>query len=76
MPPACHPEDLDEKYDQIKVVFLPQNTTSRPQPLQDLGIIQSFKLQYYNRFLTHVVSKVDECNSASEFASLLMFSRR
>ena len=61
----CHPEDLDGKYDQIKVMFLPQNTTSRLQPL-DLGIIQAFKLKYYQRLLTHVVSKVDECNSATE----------
>ncbi len=52
----CHPEDLNEKYDQIKEVFLPQNTTSRLQPL-DLGIIQAFKLQYYKRLLTHVISK-------------------
>ena len=61
----CHSEDLDGKYDQIKVMFLPQNTTSRLQPL-DLGIIQAFKLKYYKRLLTHVVSKLDECNSATE----------
>lgn len=61
----CHPEDLDGNFSQIKIVFLPKNTTSRLQPL-DLGIIQAFKLKYYKRLLTHVVSKVDECSSASE----------
>ena len=61
----CHPEDLDEKFEKIKIVFLPKNTTSRLQPL-DLGIIQAFKLEYYKRLLTHVVSKLDQCNSASD----------
>ena len=61
----CHPEDLDEKFTQIKIVFLPKNTTSRLQPL-DLGIIQALKLKYYKRLLTHVVSKIEECSSASE----------
>ena len=61
----CHPEDLDDKFDKIKIVFFPKNTTSRLQPL-DLAIIQAFKLKYYKRLLTHVVSKVDQCNSASD----------
>ena len=61
----CHPEDLNDKFSQIKIVFLPKNTTSRLQPL-DLGIIQTFKLKYYKRLLTHVVYKVDDCSTASE----------
>ena len=63
----CHPEDLDEKFTQINVVFLPAaNTTSLLQPL-DLGIIQAFKLKYYRCLsVTHVVSKIDECSTASE----------
>ena len=61
----CHPEDLNDKFSQIKIVFLPKNTTSRLQPL-DLGIIQTFKLKYYKRLLTHVVNKVDDCSTASE----------
>ena len=53
----CHPEDLDDKFEKINIVFFPKNTTSCLQPL-DLGIIQAFKLKYY------IVSKVDQCNSA------------
>ena len=61
----CHPEDLGEEFSQIKVVFLSKNTTCPLQPL-DLGIIQAFKLKYYKCLLSHVVSKVDECSSATE----------
>ena len=68
----CHPEDLDVKFEKIKIVFLPKNTTSRLQPL-DLGIIQAFKLEYYKRPLTHVVSKLDQCNSASDVCKSVDF---
>ena len=53
------------KYDHIKIVFFPPNCTSRLQPL-DLGIIQTFKLKYMKLMLTHVVSKIDDCDSATE----------
>lgn len=61
----CHPPDMKGKYDHIKIVFFPANCTSRLQPL-DLGIIQAFKLKYMKLMLTHVVSKIDDCNSATE----------
>jgi len=61
----CHPPDMKGKYDHIKIVFFAANCTSRLQPL-DLGIIQAFKLKYMKLMLTHVVSKIDDCNSATE----------
>ena len=60
----CHPEDLNYKFLQIKIVFLPKNT-SRLQPL-DLRIKQTFKLKYYTHLLTHVVNKVDDCSTVFE----------
>ena len=61
----CHPRDMKGKYDHIKIVFFPPNCTSRLQPL-DLGIIQAFKLKYMKLMLTHVVSKIYDCNYATE----------
>ena len=62
---GCHPEDLTTKFSNIKICFLPPNTTSKLQPL-DLGIIQNFKLHYRKLFLRYVLSKIDECETASD----------
>lgn len=64
---GCHPEDLKDRYTNIRVIFLPPNTTSLLQPL-DLGIIQTFKMHYRKLLLTYILSKIDECTSASELA--------
>ena len=62
---GCHPEELVSKFSNIKIIFLPANTTSALQPL-DLGIIQAFKMYYRKRFLSYVVSKTDECDLATD----------
>ena len=61
----CHPPELKDSYSNIKVIFLPANTTSRLQPL-DLGIIKNFKVHYRKLLLRYVVAKIDECTVASE----------
>ena len=61
----CHPYDMKGKYPNIKCVFFLPNCTSRLQPL-DLGIIQSFKLKYAKLMLTHVVSLIDDCETAGD----------
>ena len=62
---GCHPEGLVSKFSNIKIIFLPANTTCVLQPL-DLGIIQAFKMYYRKRFLSYVVSKIDECDQATD----------
>ena len=57
---GCHPADLTQKYSNIKVVFLPQNTTPKLQPL-DLGIIKTFKTHYRKLFLRYVLTKLSQC---------------
>ncbi|KAK7094233.1 hypothetical protein V1264_007882 [Littorina saxatilis] len=51
----------------IKLKFLPPNTTSKLQPC-DAGVISIFKSHYRKRLLRHILSAMDEANTASELA--------
>jgi len=62
---TCHPEDIDGKLSNIKVVFLLKNTTSQLQPL-DAGIINNFKVHYRVIIVKHVIAKID---SQSEYTA-------
>lgn len=57
---TCHPEI---RLSNVKLLFLPPNTTSHLQPL-DQGIIQAFKLDYRKRVLRSLVAHMDEADSA------------
>ena len=65
---GCHPHELTDKHSNIKIIWLPPNTTSKLQP-RDLGIIKNFKVQYRKKLLRYVLSKIDECNHGSEVAN-------
>lgn len=65
---GCHSTDIIGKYSNIKVLFLPPNTTSKLQPL-DVGIIQNFKLHYRKLFLRYVLTKIDQCLVATEVSN-------
>lgn len=67
---GCHPEELQHKYTNIKIVFLPANTTSVLQPL-NLGIIKNFKLWYRKLLFRHVLAKIEECTTASQVTKSL-----
>ena len=62
---SCHPEHLLAKFSNIKVCFLPANTTPKLQPL-DLGIIQQFKFHYRHFLLKYVLSKKNSSITAMD----------
>ena len=65
---GCHPRELQGKYSNIKIVFLPPSGASKLQPL-NLGIICNFKSHYRRLLLQYVISKMNSCSSASEVTS-------
>ena len=62
---TCHPESMGDKFSNIKIVFLPKNTTSRLQPL-DPGIIRKFKVKYRKSLVKYVLSRINDNASAAE----------
>ena len=64
---SSHP---DVEASNLRMVFLPPNTTSKLQPM-DAGIIQSVKINYRKRLLRHLISRMDACNTASELVKLV-----
>ena len=64
---TCHPESMDDKFSNIKIVFLPKNTTFRLQPL-DAGIIQNFKVKYRKSLIKYVLSRINDNASEEEIA--------
>ena len=71
---TCHPESMDDKFSNTKIVFLPKNTSSRLQPL-DAGIIRNFKVKYQKSLVKYVLSGINDNASAAEIVqdvSILM----
>ena len=62
---TCHPEFMICQFSQIKIIFLPKNTSSRLQPL-DAGIIQNFKVKYQKRLVKYVLARIQEDASATQ----------
>ena len=61
----CHPPALKGMLSNIRVEFLPKNTTLRTQPL-DAGIIKTWKVYYRPKLLRYVASQIDDKQSASD----------
>ncbi len=61
---AAHP---DVTLSNVKLRFLPPNTTSHLQPL-DAGIIKATKSVYRKQLIRHILFRTDEVSSASEMA--------
>lgn len=59
----CLPRDLE--FSNIKIAWLPCNTTSRTQPL-DAGIIKVWKVNVRRKLLQYVCSQLEGKNAASD----------
>ena len=73
----CHCPSLKGKFSNIRIEFLPKNTTSRTQPL-DAGIIKTWKTYYRRKLLRYVAGQMDGEKTASEIVksvNLLMAVR-
>ncbi|KAI6651914.1 Tigger transposable element-derived protein 1-like [Oopsacas minuta] len=54
-----HPPHLDDFYPDVKVVYLPPNTTSLLQPM-DQGVIANFKKYYTRRTFSQALKAVED----------------
>ncbi|UYV79516.1 TIGD1 [Cordylochernes scorpioides] len=66
-----HPQDLE--YENVKVKFLPKNTTSLLQPL-DQGIISTFKDLYIKRAFTYILEQMENNESLTVISAWKNFT--
>ena len=59
----------------VKIVFLPENVTSKHQPL-DQGIISAFKRRYKSMLLSHYLTIVSEPGNFERLQALVPHQRR
>ena len=66
---TCHGSAVNLKLSNIKIEFLPTNTTSLIQPM-DAGVIKNFKCHYRRKILQKILSSLeeDEALSAKDMA--------
>ena len=64
---SSHTSSADVSLSNVTVKFFPANTTSCLQPL-DAGIIKTFKVLFRKHLLSHILARMDSCNSATELS--------
>ena len=60
-----HSKNLQGNLKNIKLVFLPKNSTSQLQPC-DTGVIRNVEVKYRKQLLKRVISRIDDGKKASE----------
>ncbi|GBO16549.1 hypothetical protein AVEN_79726-1 [Araneus ventricosus] len=61
----AHSKDCGENLKNVKVIFFPNNCTSKLQPL-DLGIIKNLKMHYWKRMLKEIISALEKNETVQE----------
>ena len=62
------------KYSNIKIAFLPRNTTSRLQPL-DASIINNFNVKYRKELMHYLLARIDDDLNAYEIVNEIYVSQ-
>ncbi|GBM68865.1 hypothetical protein AVEN_261838-1 [Araneus ventricosus] len=65
---SAHPVEEELHLKNIKLVFLPPNTTSTIRPL-DQGIIRSFKFHYRKTIVQQIIKDIDSHNSSDSLTA-------
>ncbi|GBN80738.1 Tigger transposable element-derived protein 4 [Araneus ventricosus] len=57
-----HPKEINQKLKNVTDFYLPQNTTSKLQPM-DQGVIKNFKIHYRKRIVRKVITALENNQS-------------
>ena len=61
----CSAHPADKKFSNIRLSFLPANTTSHLQPM-DQGVIRSFKSHYRRRLIQYIIRAIETDNKTAD----------